>query len=85
MKKNIVKKYKGWEDEKVRYTRYNYKKKKNNDILKFILSFIGMSVFVIIVGILLANIIIHFLPLNNAGTAETSNKNKQVQRFIQKM
>ena len=52
-------------DEKVRYTRYNYKKKKNNDILKFILSFIGMSVFVIIVGVLLANIIIHFLPLNN--------------------
>lgn len=63
----------------MRYTRYNYKKKKNNDILKFILSFFGMSVFVIIVGILLANIIIHFLPLNNAGTAETSNKNKQVQ------
>jgi len=63
----------------VRYTRYNYKKKKNNDILKFIVSFIGMSVFVIIVGVLLANIIIHFLPLNNASTADASNKNEQVQ------
>ena len=63
----------------MRYTRYNYKKKKNNDILKFILSFIGMSVFVIIVGVLLANIIIHFLPLNNASTADASNKNEQVQ------
>ena len=63
----------------MRYTRYNYKKKKNNDIVKFILSFIGMSVFVIIVGVLLANIIIHFLPLNNASTADASNKNEQVQ------
>ena len=63
----------------MRYTRYNYKKKKNNDILKFIVSFIGMSVFVIIVGVLLANIIIHFLPLNNASTADASNKNEQVQ------
>ena len=66
-------------DEKVRYTRYNYKKKKNNDILRFILSFIGMSVFVIIVGVLLANVIIHFLPLNNASTADANNKSKQVQ------
>ena len=63
----------------MRYTRYNYKKKKNNDILKFILSFIAMSTFVIIVGVLLANIIIHFLPLNNASTADASNKNEQVQ------
>ena len=38
-----------------------------------------MSVFVIIVGVLLANIIIHFLPLNNASTADASNKNEQVQ------
>ena len=63
----------------MRYTRYNYKKKKNNDILRFILSFIGMSVFVIIVGVLLANVIIHFLPLNNASTADANNKSKQVQ------
>jgi len=63
----------------VRYTRYNYKKKKNNDIFKFIVSFIGMSAFVIIVGVILANVIIHFLPLNNASTADASNKNEQVQ------
>lgn len=63
----------------MRYTRYNYKKNKNNDILKFILSFVAMSIFVIIVGVLLANIIIHFLPLNNASTADASNKNEQVQ------
>ena len=50
----------------MRYTRYNYKKKKNNNAFKAILSFIGMSAFVVIVGVLLANIIIHFLPpLNN--------------------
>lgn len=63
----------------MRYTRYNYKKKKNNDIFKFIVSFIGMSAFVIIVGVILANVIIHFLPLNNASTADASNKNEQVQ------
>lgn len=63
----------------MRYTRYNYKKKKNNDIFKFIVSFIGMSAFVIIVGVLLANVIIHFLPLNNASTVDASNKNEQVQ------
>ena len=63
----------------MRYTRYNYKKKKNNDIFKFIVSFIGMSAFVIIVGVLLANVIIHFLPLNNASTADASNKNEKVQ------
>ena len=63
----------------MRYTRYNYKKKKNNDILKLIVSFIGMSAFVIIVGVLLANVIIHFLPLNNASTADASSKSEQVQ------
>lgn len=63
----------------MRYTRYNYKKNKNNDILKFILSFVAMSVFVIIVGVLLANIIIHFLPLNNASTSDASNQSEQVQ------
>lgn len=50
----------------MRYTKYNYKKKKNNDIWKSILSFVAMSVFVIIVGVLLANVIIYFLPANDA-------------------
>ena len=50
----------------MRYTKYNYKKKKNNDIWKSILSFVVMSVFVIIVGVLLANVIIYFLPANDA-------------------
>lgn len=63
----------------MRYTRYNYKKKKNNDIVKFILSFIGMSIFVIIVGVLLANVIIHFLPINNATTGEVNSNNEQIQ------
>ena len=63
----------------MRYTRYNYKKKKNNDIVKFILSFIGMSVFVIIVGVFLANVIIHFLPINNATTGEVTRSNEQTQ------
>ena len=63
----------------MRYTRYNYKKKKNNDIVKFILSFIGMSVFVIIVGVFLANVIIHFLPINNATTGEVTSSNEQTQ------
>ena len=41
-------------DEKVRYTRYNYKKtKKNSGLAKTILSFLAMSVFVVIVGIML--------------------------------
>ena len=60
----------------MRYTRYNYKKKKNNDLLKLILSFVGTSIFVIIVGVLLANVIVHFLPLNNAGTTDDGNKNE---------
>ncbi|WP_195986308.1 SPOR domain-containing protein [Clostridium sp. D53t1_180928_C8] len=63
----------------MRYTRYNYKKKKNNDIVKLILSFIGMSAFVIIVGVLLANVIIHFLPINNATNGEAASSNEQSQ------
>lgn len=52
----------------MRYTRYNYKKnnKNNNSVMKTVLSFVVMSMFVIIVGVLLANIIIYFLPLNDA-------------------
>lgn len=61
-------------DEKVRYTRYNYKKKtKNTGLLKTILSFLAMSVFVVIVGVMLANIIIHFLPLNDANESQVSS------------
>ena len=33
----------GGEDEKMRYTRYNYKKKKNNDILKLYLYYISIE------------------------------------------
>ena len=58
----------------MRYTRYNYKKKKNNDLLKLILSFVGTSIFVIIVGVLLANVIVHFLPLNNFNCIEVAVK-----------
>ena len=54
---------------------YSSDKEKNNDILRFILSFIGMSVFVIIVGVLLANVIIHFLPLNDADKSKASSSN----------
>lgn len=57
----------------MRYTRYNYKKtKKNSGLAKTILSFLAMSVFVVIVGIMLANIIIHFLPLNDAGKSQAN-------------
>lgn len=57
----------------MRYTRYNYKKtKKNSGLAKTILSFLAMSVFVVIVGIMLANIIIHFLPLNDAGKSQVN-------------
>ena len=62
-------------DEKVRYTRYNYKKtKKNSGLAKTILSFLAMSVFVVIVGIMLANIIIHFLPLNDASETQANSE-----------
>ena len=58
----------------MRYTRYNYKKsKKNSGLAKTILSFLAMSVFVVIVGIMLANIIIHFLPLNDAGETQANS------------
>lgn len=58
----------------MRYTRYNYKKKtKNTGLLKTILSFLAMSVFVVIVGVMLANIIIHFLPLNDANESQVSS------------
>lgn len=43
-----------------------------------ILSFLAMSVFVIIVGVLLANVIIYFLPLNDANKSQ-SNSSEQVQ------
>lgn len=57
----------------MRYTRYNYKKKKNNGVGKMILSFLAMSVFVIIIGVLLANVIIYFLPLNDANKSQGNN------------
>lgn len=58
----------------MRYTRYNYKKKtKNTGLLKTILSFLAMSVFVVIFGVMLANIIIHFLPLNDANESQVSS------------
>lgn len=57
----------------MRYTRYNYKKKKNNEVGKTVISFLAMSIFVIIVGILLANVIIYFLPLNDANKSENNN------------
>lgn len=59
----------------MRYTKYNYKKNKKNELGKFILSFVAMSAFVVVVGILLANIIIYFLPINNSGK-ELDNSNK---------
>ena len=60
----------------MRYTRYNYKKnKKNTGLLKTVLSFLTMSVFVVIVGVMLANIIIHFLPLNDADKSKASSSN----------
>lgn len=60
----------------MRYTRYNYKKnKKNTGLLKTVLSFLTMSVFVVIVGVMLANIIIHFLPLNDADKSQASSSN----------
>ena len=59
----------------MRYTRYNYKKtKKNSGLAKTILSFLAMSVFVVIVGIMLANIIIHFLPLNDASETQANSE-----------
>lgn len=57
----------------MRYTRYNYRKKKNNGIGKMIVSFLSMSIFVIIVGVLLANVIIYFLPLNDAKKSQDNN------------
>lgn len=62
----------------MRYTRYNYKKKKNNGVGKMILSFLAMSVFVIIIGVLLANVIIYFLPINDANKSQ-GNNSEQVQ------
>lgn len=62
----------------MRYTRYNYRKKKNNGAGKMILSFLAMSVFVIIVGVLLANVIIYFLPLNDANKSQ-GNNTEQIQ------
>ena len=63
----------------MRYTRYNYKKKRNNNTGRFILSFLLMSGFVVIVGVVLANVIIYFLPINNAApnnkTQQTINDN----------
>lgn len=57
----------------MRYTRYNYRKKKNNGVGKMIVSFLAMSIFVIIVGVLLANVIIYFLPLNDANKSQGNN------------
>lgn len=65
----------------MRYTRYNYKKKGNkNKAIKFILSFLMMSIFVVGVGVLLANIIIYFLPINDSG--EGISVNSQIEETV---
>lgn len=61
----------------MRYTKYNYKKRKNNDVWKMALSFVAMSIFVIIVGVLLANVIIYFLPTNDANKNLMDTNTKQ--------
>lgn len=61
----------------MRYTRYNYKKKKNNEILKFILSFGSMAILAIVVGILMANILAKVLPENN-NSASVANAGANV-------
>ena len=61
----------------MRYTRYNYKKKKNNEILKFILSFGSMAILAIVVGILMANFLAKVLPENN-NSASVANAGANV-------
>ena len=51
----------------MRYTRYNYKKKKNNEMGKFILSFGGVIILAVLVGVFMANILSKVLPENSYG------------------
>ena len=49
----------------MRYTRYNYKKSKNNDLFRFILKLVGTVVGAGICGITLAYVAFSILTKNN--------------------
>lgn len=53
----------------MRYTRYNYKKKGNNDAVKFIASLVATIAIAGVVGVGIAKIAFDVLPKNNAGTS----------------
>ena len=49
----------------MRYTKYNYKRRKNNNIMKFIASILAVIAGATIIGICVAGIIFKILPLND--------------------
>lgn len=58
----------------MRYTRYNFKKNRNNNLIMFILKLVGTVVGAGVCGIVLAYIAFNVLSKNNAIPASTSNK-----------
>ena len=59
----------------MRYTRYNYKKKRNNDVIMFILKIGGTIAGAGVCGLVLAYIIFSFLNKNNILPVKNNNDN----------
>ena len=59
----------------MRYTKYNYKKKNKNDVVKFITSIIVMGLFAIIIGVALAKIVSITLFENDNSYEVSSGEN----------
>lgn len=58
----------------MRYTKYNYKKKKNSEVIKFVVSVILMAAFAIVVGVSLAKVISTLVIENNISSGENINE-----------
>ena len=55
----------------MRYTRYNYKKKGNNGLLKFLVSFILTIAAAGVIGLGLAKVIVEVMDLNKTNPKES--------------
>ena len=63
----------------MRYTRYNYKKSKNNDLFRFILKLVGTVVGAGICGITLAYVAFSILTKNNELPAGNRGKETSIE------
>ena len=67
----------------MRYTRYNYKKSKNNDLFRFILKLVGTVVGAGICGITLAYVAYSILTKNNELPSGINSKSTEIEGLVE--